>query len=100
MKRRSAIDYEQIRNFTLTVMVTDDHPTNSLNATATILVQLINVNDPPELRAQTIFAAENTFFGHDLGAPIRGFDQDGDMLRYFVLAGDDRSQFELINATG
>lgn len=91
MRKRSAIDYEQIQSFNLTVLVTDDHPTNPLNATADVIVQLINVNDPPEMRPQTIFIAENTPVGGDIGLPIRGYDQDGDMLRYYVLAGDDRS---------
>ncbi|KAA0152665.1 hypothetical protein FNF28_07019 [Cafeteria roenbergensis] len=99
VRNPDAIDYEVRTNITLIVMVVDDHPTNPRNDTKPIVVQIINANDPPVIRPQTLFIPENTPLDDAL-AQVVATDQDGDALRYVVLAGDEREQFLLNETTG
>ena len=99
VRRPDMIDYEQVTEYTITVMVVDDG-VPPLNATAEVYIEILNRNDPPDIKPQTLYVFENVTLGDEVGAPIQAFDQDGDALFFSIEAGNEFSAFRIDNTTG
>ena len=52
----SVLDFEQRSSYQFTVRVTDDHPTNALDVTGSLTINVIDVNDVPTLPAAKTLA--------------------------------------------
>jgi len=95
----TAINYESINRFSLTVRATDNGAGN-LWAQATITVNVINVNEAPVLNASTFsireFASNGTFVG-----VVRGSDPDaGQSVTYQIVSGNTSNAFTLNASNG
>lgn len=95
----AAIDYETNPTFALTVQAADNG-SPSLSASATVTVNLANVNDPPVAGPQTFAINENTAAGTVVGT-VLATDQDAKQtLTYSITGGNVNDAFALDSATG
>ena len=99
VRNPALIDYEQVKNYTITVMVVDDG-VPPLNATAEVFIEILNRNDPPEIKPQTLSVGENLRLWEAVGTPVVAFDQDGDDLLFSIEAGNEFENFAIDNTTG
>jgi VCBS repeat-containing protein len=93
------LDFETNPQFSLVVRATDSGQP-ALSATATITINVTNVNDAPTLANRTFSIAENTANGTLLGT-LAGVDQDaGQTLSYLITGGNVGGAFSVNSATG
>ncbi len=93
----SQLDFEINSTFSLTVQVMDDG-TGTLSNTATISINLSQVNEAPVITSQTFTLPENSLDGITVGT-VTATDPDvGDNLSYTITAGNDLSAFAMSNA--
>ena len=90
-----ALDYEKATKHTLTVTVTD----GSLSDTATVTVNVTNVNEAPTATGFTKTLAEDAAVGTTVGTVV-GSDPDGDTLSYAITAGNSSGLFAIGSTTG
>jgi hypothetical protein len=90
------LDYETIKNFVLTVEVSDG--TNT--ATTTVSINLTNLNEhTPILEDKRFTVDENASIGTVIGT-ISGIDADGDPLHYGIISGNESDAFGINSVTG
>lgn len=78
-------DFEGKNKFTVVVTATDNHEI-PLQTSATITINLTNVNETPVLSIADFSVPENSAAGHKPGA-LTAFDEDsGDVLRWSILS--------------
>ena len=107
VKSGTSLDYESKSSYTVEVDVTDgknDQEGNdtSVDDTATVTINVTNVNEGPEFSAATATRsiAENSAAGTNIGAAVTaGADPEGD-TRYYSLSGTDASKFTIDSSTG
>lgn len=87
------LDYETQTSFVLVIDVTDDAE-EPLNATATITVNVVNKNDPPECEATSVDLDENVDAA-TVVTSLSADDPDGDDLSWEVDFGNSGRQFVL-----
>lgn len=93
------LDFETQAQYILEVSVTDDGEP-SLTTTATITIDILDVNEPPVVEDQTFDIAENSPLGTVIGT-ILAEDQDfGQTLTYEILSGNESGAFAIDPATG
>ncbi|MEQ8550102.1 MAG: CARDB domain-containing protein, partial [Cyclobacteriaceae bacterium] len=90
----SMLDFETNPTFNLEVEVSD----GALSATATITINLEDVNEVPTLAAVQLSIPENSTQG-TLAVTLVGSDVDGDVLSYAITSGNDLGGFAL-SSTG
>ncbi|HEX7028144.1 MAG TPA: cadherin domain-containing protein, partial [Gammaproteobacteria bacterium] len=90
----AALNHEATPSFSLTVSVSD----GVLNDTATVTVNVNDVNETPNINNQTFSINENAANGSAVGT-IPATDPDGDTLAYSITAGNTGGAFA-INASG
>ncbi|MDO7874420.1 cadherin domain-containing protein [Hymenobacter sp. ASUV-10] len=91
------LDYETTPTFILTVQVSD----GSLTSSATVTVNLTNVNEAPSIAAQTRSVAENSANGTNVGAALTASDPDANpTLSYSITAGNSAGKFAINSSTG
>ncbi len=90
------LDFETTPQFTLTIRVRDFGQASS---TATVRVNLANVNEAPTLAGATFSLAENSPAGTAVGA-VTGADVDGDSLSYAIVGGNAAGAFQIDPSTG
>ncbi len=84
------LDYEATAQYTLTVNVTDDG-SPALSDTATITIDVSNVNEAPTVANGSGSIAESATVG-TLVTSVNAFDVDaGDSLTYEIISGNDGS---------
>ena len=93
----SVINFEQTPSFGLTVTVQDD-AASPLSNSATITVNLTDVNENPEINNQVFGVAENTNNGQSVGTVVATDPDNGQNLSYTILSGNTSGAFSL-NAT-
>ena len=83
LKTLAPLDYEDQRDYEVTVTATDDG-TGNLSDTIWVTIMVTNVNDAPEFPATIapIVVVENTVAAANIGAPVVADDDDGDTLMY------------------
>ncbi|MDF2857287.1 MAG: calx-beta domain protein, partial [Neobacillus sp.] len=90
------LDYETIKNFVITVEVSDGINT----ATTTVTINLMNVNEhTPILEDKQFTVDENAANGTLIGT-ISGIDADGDTLHYGIVSGNESGAFGINRVTG
>ena len=92
----SKLDYETVRDFTLTVQVSDGINT----ADTTVTIHLTNLNDNTPVANDASFAIdENAAIGTAVGT-VTGSDADGDPIHYSIVLGNEPGAFTINPATG
>jgi uncharacterized protein YqfB (UPF0267 family) len=93
------LNFEGTPTFSLTVQVTDDG-TGTLSGTATITINLSDVNEQPVMTDQSFSISENTGNGISVGT-VTAIDPDvADNLSFSITAGNDLNAFEINSTTG
>lgn len=93
----SALDFETHPAFALTVTVTN---TSDQAASATITINLTDVNDPPAVTASTFDLDINSVHGAAVGT-VNASDADaGQLLTYSITNGNTSNAFAIDPATG
>jgi VCBS repeat-containing protein len=95
----AALNFEVTPSYALTVQVTDDG-TPVLSGTATITVNLNNVNDAPVVNDQSFSVNENSSNGTVVGTVAASDEDTGQSLTYSITAGNTGSAFAINPATG
>ena len=106
--RNPAIDFETQPVYSLTVQVTDAGDAtggNKLTDSATVVVQILNVNEPPSMTPFTRSVEENSGPGTAVGVRVFGDDvdvstADAESLTYSLANPDGPSFFAIDAATG
>ncbi|MBI5041269.1 MAG: cadherin domain-containing protein, partial [Gammaproteobacteria bacterium] len=94
----SALDFETTPSFGLTVQV-QDNGTGMLTDTATVTINLNDLNDAPVVNNQSFGVDENSANGTVVGNVV-ATDADGDTLAYSITAGNTNNAFTINAATG
>lgn len=92
----SKLDYETIKNFTLTVQVSDGSNTED----TTVTIELSNLNDNPPLIEDDVFNIEENAANGTLVGSVTGSDADGDSLSYSIISGNELGAFKLDSTSG
>ncbi len=93
----AALNFESVTLFNLTVRATDNG-VPALSSTATIRVNVLNVNEAPTVTAATFSLAENTANGTTVGT-VAAADPDAGQSRAFAITGGNTNNAFSINAT-
>ena len=103
MKTRAALDYEAKSSYTVTVIASDGHLTDSTTVNIDVTdVDESTTNSAPvfsEGSAVSRTVAENTTAGENIGDAVSATDADNDSLTY-TLSGTDASSFDIDSASG
>ena len=92
------IDFETTPSYALTVTATDDSE-GMLSSTATITVDVTDVNEAPEVEDQAFDLPENALAGADVGI-VAAVDQENTPLTFVIESGNESGFFALDSATG
>jgi len=93
------LNFEGINQYNLTVLVTDNG-TPALSDTATVTVNITNLNEAPSFLAPTTFTiAENRPVGQFVG-DVNTSDPEGHTVTYSLVGGDPNAQFAINATTG
>ncbi|NVO20460.1 MAG: T9SS type A sorting domain-containing protein [Bacteroidetes bacterium] len=95
----SALNFETNPVFILVVKV-QDNGAGSLSSQANITVNLLNVNEPPSISAQSFSIAENSTNGSNVGTVVATDPDAGQTLTYSILSGNTNSAFIISASTG
>jgi hypothetical protein len=93
----SGLDYETTLSFDLTVIVTD---TGSLTDSASITINLNDVNEAPTVSDDTFTVDEGSVNGTSVGAVSASDPDAGDSLSYGITAGNTGDAFAINRSTG
>ena len=94
------VDYETTPSFALTVQVTDDG-SPALSDSATITINLNDVNDNPVVNAATLSLAENSANGTSAGtATATDQDSPAQTLTWAIAGGNTGGAFQIDSSTG
>jgi hypothetical protein len=88
----AALDFETNPSFALTVQVSD----GSLSSSATVTVNLNNVNEAPSIVAQTFSLSENTANSSTVGTVAAADPDAGATLTYSITAGNTGGAFTFV----
>ena len=94
LKDASLLDFEGVSSYTLSVSVSD----GTLSTSATITINVEDINEAPAVAAQTFSVIENSATGFEIGS-IVGSDVDGDDLTYSLVSGNESDLF-ILTSTG
>jgi hypothetical protein len=94
----SALNYESSSSFALTVTV-QDNGTPALTGSATVTVNLTNVNEAPVISNQTFSISEASTNGAAVGT-VAASDPESSALTYSITAGNTSDAFAINAATG
>ena len=92
---KAALDHETADTHSLTVQAADA----ALSATATVTVNVNDVNEVPSISASSFTIAENASVGAAVGTKT-GTDVDDDTLAYSITAGNDDDLFAINSSSG
>lgn len=95
----AALNFESTPVFQLTVQV-QDNGTGNLTASATITVNLTNVNETPSMSGQTFTVNENTVAATQVGTMVATDPDQGQIITYSITAGNTNTAFAINAATG
>jgi len=95
----SALNYETNPVFQLTVQVTDNGPGN-LSASATITVNVNNINEPPVMAAQSFSISTGLAQGSPVGNMSATDPDAGQTLTYSITAGNTGNAFAINASSG
>jgi hypothetical protein len=93
------LDYETLSSYTLTVQVTDNG-TPSQSGTATITINILNVNEAPVANPATFAVNENSPVGTAVGAVTFTDPDTGQAHTFAITAGNTGGAFAINASTG
>jgi len=96
----SGLDFETVPSYTLTVTVTDNGPDGGLTDTATVTVNVTDVNEAPVANDATFSIAENVAGGAEVGKYTATDADAGATWSYAITAGNDDGVFAIDADTG
>ena len=91
----SGLNHETASSHSLTVQAADA----ALSATATVIVNVTDVNEVPSISASSFTIAEDASVGAEVGTKT-GTDVDDDTLAYTITAGNDGGLFAMNSTSG
>jgi hypothetical protein len=95
----AALNFEVTPSFALTIKV-QDNGSPALSSQATIIVNLLNVNEPPVAYDQTFNVYEAAANGTVVGY-VGAVDPDaGQILSWFIISGNTNNAFSINSSTG
>ncbi|MBF0371091.1 MAG: cadherin domain-containing protein [Magnetococcales bacterium] len=92
----SNLDYSTTSQYLLTVEASDGTATD----TATVSVDIGNINTAPVYEDATLSVRESASDGDAVGSPVTATDVDGDTLTYSITAGNDDAIFAIDESSG
>ncbi len=100
LKTKAPLDYETKTSYMVTVSVSDETLSNTIN----VIINVTDIDDNrrPEFTegdSATRIVAENTSAGVDIGSPVSATDPDDDTLAY-SLGGTDATSFSIDSTSG
>jgi len=95
----SQLDFENASSFSLTVQVTDS-ATPPLSDTATITVNVLDVNESPNVNNQSFSVAENSASGTSVGTVVATDPDAGQSLSFAITGGNTGGAFAINSSTG
>ena len=95
----TVLNFENIQSFQLTIQV-QDNGTGNLTASATISVNLTNVNETPAMSAQSLTISENSAAGTPVGTMSATDPDQGQAITYSITSGNTNSAFAINASTG
>ena len=95
------LDRETTPSYSLSVQVTEvsDGGTLGLKNTATITINVTDINEPPTISDQTFSLAENASNETPVGI-VAASDPEGDTLSYSIAEGNDNNVFAIDSSSG
>ena len=99
MANSAALDFETTPTFSLTVQVTDNG-SPALSGTATVTVNLTNVNEAPVVTPATFAVAENSANGTAVGTVTVTDPDAGQTHTFAITAGNTGGAFAINPSTG
>ena len=96
---KTSLNYEAAASHSLTVKVTDNG-VGALNDTATITVNVTDVNESPTADDATLSVAEDASNGAVVGTVTTADPDAGDTLTYSITAGNGDGIFTINSSTG
>ncbi|MBL0135869.1 MAG: cadherin domain-containing protein [Chitinophagaceae bacterium] len=95
----TALNYETTPLFFLIVKA-QDNGTVSQSSQGTIIIDLFNVNENPQISNQTFSVAENTSNGTTVGTVVASDPDGGQSIAYSILSGNTNGAFSINSSTG
>ncbi len=92
----SKLDYETNPVFYLEVNVTNE---SSVSASATVTINLIDVNEAPEISTAEFSLEENSNVGQAVGV-VEASDEDGGDVSFSITEGNESGAFSINSSTG
>ena len=95
----AALNFESTPTFSLTITATDNG-TPAKSGSATVTVNLTNVNEAPVVTGATFSATENSANGTIVGTVAASDDDSGQTRTYAITAGNTNNAFAINATTG
>jgi parallel beta-helix repeat protein len=95
----SALNYEAATSFSLIIKVQDNGEGN-LSSEATIIVNVLNINESPSISNQSFSINENAENGEIVGSIIASDPDSGQTLTYSIISGNTNNAFFLNPSIG
>jgi hypothetical protein len=99
VNNQAALNFESYQQFIVTVSV-QDNGSGNLTSFATITIDLSDVNEPPVMSNQTFTITENSPSGTEIGQLIASDPDNGQIIKFSVVSGNDNQVFNLDELTG
>lgn len=97
----SVLDFEKIQIFEFQVLVSDNHPNDPLESTASISVVLNNLNEyAPEIEEQTFSVNERSPTGTIIGNIVATDPDSGQSLTFKIESGNENDVIQLDTLNG
>ena len=99
VSNNTLLDYESITQFSLVVTVTDNGIGN-LSSQASITININDLNEVPEITAQSFNVDENSLIGTIVGTVLATDPDNGQSLTFGISAGNAGNTFQINTASG
>ena len=93
------LDFETNSPISLTIEAKDD-ATPPLARSATVTLNLTNVNEPPSVPDQSFVVTDGTVFGANVGTVAASDQDEGETLSYSITSGNEAGVFAIDPLTG
>jgi parallel beta-helix repeat protein len=94
----SELNFEENHEYKLTIVVQDNGDGN-LTTFTTVIISLVDMNEPPTIVNQVFSVIENSPTGTEIGKVVAS-DPDGQQVSYTVVSGNEFNTFSINDYTG
>ncbi len=99
VNNEGALDYETTSSFNLVVMVTDNG-SSPMSSSASVTVNVNDINEDPVIDNQDFDVEENTPNGQEVGTVIAIDPDNGQSLTYTIVSGNNSGAFQIGSSSG